>query len=96
MSSEVLCTSHDDCRANEALARACVASAPVIAHLMTQDGQPYGSTRRCCEICGIMIWGSPHPPYTEDSEAFYARRLPEGYIACNSPEARTRTAAPRR
>lgn len=24
-------------------------------HLMTQRGQPYGSERRCCEMCGSMM-----------------------------------------
>lgn len=28
-------------------------------HLKTQRGQPYGSVRRCCERCGVMIWPSP-------------------------------------
>ena len=42
-------------------------------HYMTQDGQPYGSTRRCCEWCGAMIWPGMHgdkpaPDYTEDFE----------------------------
>lgn len=25
-------------------------------HLVTQRNQPYGSVRRCCEICGRMCW----------------------------------------
>ncbi len=25
-------------------------------HLVTQEGQPYGSVRRCCEVCGRMCW----------------------------------------
>ena len=28
-------------------------------HLMTQRGQPYGSERRCCERCGLMLVGRP-------------------------------------
>jgi len=24
-------------------------------HLMTQRNQPYGSVRRCCENCGLMM-----------------------------------------
>jgi hypothetical protein len=24
-------------------------------HLMTQRGQPYGSVRKCCEMCGAML-----------------------------------------
>lgn len=26
-----------------------------VIHLLGQVGQPYGSVRRCCERCGIMI-----------------------------------------
>jgi len=29
----------------------------ITLHLMTQDGQPYGSERRCCERCGLMLVG---------------------------------------
>lgn len=25
-------------------------------HFVTQNGQPYGSVRRCCERCGQMCW----------------------------------------
>ena len=25
-------------------------------HLVTQRGQPYGSVRRCCKLCGRMCW----------------------------------------
>jgi hypothetical protein len=28
-------------------------------HLMTQRDQPYGSERRCCEICGVMLVAQP-------------------------------------
>lgn len=31
----------------------------VTLHLMTQRGQPYGSERRCCEECGLMLVGRP-------------------------------------
>jgi hypothetical protein len=24
-------------------------------HLVTQNGQPYGSVRRCCEWCGLSV-----------------------------------------
>lgn len=27
----------------------------ILAHLLTQDGQPYGSVRKCCERCGLAI-----------------------------------------
>lgn len=26
-----------------------------ILHLMTQRGQPMGSARKCCELCGLMM-----------------------------------------
>ena len=35
------------------------ASMSLILHLKTQRDQPYGSERRCCEQCGVMIWGNP-------------------------------------
>lgn len=42
-------------------------------HLKTQDNQPYGSERRCCERCGIMIWGSAHGlTWTDNREAYAA------------------------
>lgn len=25
-------------------------------HIVTQNNQPYGSMRRCCEYCGRMCW----------------------------------------
>lgn len=28
-------------------------------HLMTQRDQPYGSERRCCEMCGSMMVNRP-------------------------------------
>ena len=41
-------------------------------HLRTQDHQPPGSERRCCEWCGVMIWeakqGDSTPHFTTDRE----------------------------
>lgn len=28
-------------------------------HLMTQRNQPYGSVRKCCEHCGVMLVARP-------------------------------------
>lgn len=28
-------------------------------HLMTQRNQPYGSQRKCCEMCGLMLVARP-------------------------------------
>jgi len=38
---------------------------PVIVHIRSQEGQPYGSERRCCNHCGVMLWGPSSPPYVE-------------------------------
>ena len=53
----------------------------ITLHLMTQDNQPYGSSRRCCEICGVMIWPLPQPQWTEDRQVYM--NPPEKYVACN-------------
>lgn len=42
-----------------------------IIHLRTQNDQPYGSQRRCCDRCGTMIWperfgAEVTPPWTDD------------------------------
>ena len=43
-------------------------------HLVTQRGQPYGSVRRCCEICGIMVWperqGDDTPMFVTSDENY--------------------------
>lgn len=43
-------------------------------HLMTQDGQGYGSERRCCEICGEMLMyrALPEDVSWTDSRALWA------------------------
>lgn len=56
-------------------------SKPVTLHLMTQDDQPYGSQRRCCERCGVMIWSNPQPKYTEHYSTY--ANPPAGYVSCN-------------
>lgn len=47
-------------------------------HLMTQRDQPYGSQRRCCENCGLMMVGRPDSfwtehVYTDDEKHFHSR-----------------------
>lgn len=48
-------------------------------HLRTQRDQPYGSERRCCEVCGVMIWperqGDATPRFTDDPSVW--RSAPE-------------------
>ena len=36
-----------------------------VLHLVTQDGQGFGSTRKCCENCGLAIFA-----IEEDNDAF--------------------------
>jgi hypothetical protein len=52
-----------------------------ILHFMTQDNQPYGSQRRCCERCGVMIWGVPQPPWTDERKTY--DNPPAQYISCD-------------
>ena len=50
-------------------------------HLMTQRGQPYGSRRKCCERCGLMMAARPDSFWKEhtwtDNEEQY-RHWPAG------------------
>lgn len=38
-------------------------------HLRSQRDQPYGSVRRCCNNCGVMLWGNDLR-YTESEVAW--------------------------
>jgi hypothetical protein len=47
-------------------------------HLVTQRGQPYGSTRRCCEECGRMCWigmAGSAKRWTDDPQTWAEDRL---------------------
>jgi hypothetical protein len=63
----------------------------MILHLMTQRDQPYGSVRKCCENCGLMMVARPpsfwrtHAWTDEPSEyKFYPANDHNGqYIPCN-------------
>ncbi|MBX3653246.1 MAG: hypothetical protein KF686_03615 [Ramlibacter sp.] len=53
-------------------------------HLMTQRDQPYGSERRCCERCGLMLVARPESfwreqTYTDNPEHW--RHWPAGTTA---------------
>lgn len=55
-----------------------------ILHLVTQDGQPYGSVRKCCEECGILTAGRvpefwKSHAWTDDREEYADD---EGHITC--------------
>jgi hypothetical protein len=40
----------------------------VTLHLMTQDNQPYGSMRLCCEKCGLMM---EEHAWTDSRDVYY-------------------------
>ena len=43
----------------------------MVLHLITQRGQPYGSVRRCCEMCGEYgKIGDGEHFWTDDPEAY--------------------------
>lgn len=46
-------------------------------HLMTQRDQPYGSVRKCCEMCGLVLVARPDSFWKEhawvDDEGDYKR-----------------------
>jgi hypothetical protein len=37
-----------------------------IVHILSQEGQPYSSERRCCNHCGSMIWGALAPLHVDN------------------------------
>jgi hypothetical protein len=37
-----------------------------IVHVRSQDDQPYGSERRCCNHCGIMLGGESSQPFVDN------------------------------
>ena len=52
-------------------------------HLMTQRGQPYGSVRRCCEECGLIMVARPAEfwkthNWTDEPEHFKNQTGPDG------------------
>ena len=53
---------------------------PVKLHILSQEGQPYGSVRRCCNACGVTLdpafrkrmgWEET-PPYVDDWDVWHA------------------------
>jgi hypothetical protein len=46
-----------------------------IVHVLSQEGQPYGSERRSCNYCGTMIWGPSAPRFVDNWEDW--RALPD-------------------
>ena len=50
-----------------------------LVHLMTQRDQPYGSQRKCCELCGQGF-----PDLYFETQAEYDKGMAEGFIACTA------------
>lgn len=42
-------------------------------HLMTQDDQPIGSERKCCERCGVAYWNWGKPGFYVGSKEQYTK-----------------------
>lgn len=67
-------------------------------HLMTQRDQPYGSVRKCCEMCGVMLVARPDSfwlkhTWTDQPERFIPWPADYGYgelVPCT-----TRAATPK-
>lgn len=64
-------------------------------HLMTQRNQPYGSERRCCESCGLMLVARPSAfwlkhAWTDSPDDFQQRHSTTGefsmLVPCNQHE----------
>lgn len=47
-------------------------------HLVTQENQPFGSTRMCCQNCGLAISAMGDDQYADSREAF-THTLANGY-----------------
>lgn len=63
----------------------CLIKRVKILHLKTQDNQPYGSVRRCCEICGTMIWNNTLPEdlfWTADRSLYTEMIANQEYVYC--------------
>ena len=66
-------------------------------HLMTQRNQPYGSERRCCEQCGLMlVWRADSfwddHAYTDDEQHYHEGH--PGLSTCNAQRAQQRDSQP--
>ena len=66
-------------------------------HLMTQRDQPYGSMRRCCEKCGLMLVWREKSFWDEHAyivdEQHYKNGHP-GFTTCDAQRAQQREVQP--
>ena len=70
-------------RSDDLPARGAPARGPAVMHLITQRDQPYGSVRRCCEVCGRVPRATESA--TDDPVEFGA--LPDGFVTCSRAKA---------
>lgn len=61
----------------------------MVMHLRTQDDQPYGSVRKCCERCGLAFFAATYE-YETDSIAEYNAHPDR----CNKPTPKPKPDAP--
>ena len=63
----------------------------ITLHLMTQRDQPYGSQRKCCEMCGLMMVARPDSfwrehRWTDEADHYKhwpANTGPDELVPCN-------------
>lgn len=63
-------------------------------HLMTQRNQPFGSERRCCERCGLMMVARPacfwlEHAHTDDEQLYHDNHA--GHTTCATVKSAQRT-----
>jgi hypothetical protein len=51
-----------------------------VLHFKSQDGQPYGSERRCCSECGARLWVLSDGEWTDVRAEWETPR--DGYVNC--------------
>ncbi len=53
-------------------------------HLMTQDDQPLGSERKCCERCGVAYWHWDEDDAFVNCESDYTKEIADenNYTLC--------------
>ena len=57
-------------------------------HLVTQDNQPFGSTRKSCDLCGAWVLGNSgfKDAYADDRETFKQAVASGDYSRCDSKD----------
>lgn len=57
-------------------------------HLVTQDNQPYGSTRKSCELCGEWVLGNSsfNDMYAQNKDVFEQAIARGEFTRCDSKD----------